>query len=179
MELLNYDKSILGSNGLAVGDFWRWAYSDILSNRNRAIFGEFLVASALGVIHQPRTEWDAVDIIYDGIKIEVKTSAYLQSWKQDKPSLIKFDIAKKKSWYADTNTYSDTPDRPSDYYVFCLFTERDEKKADVLNLSQWHFYILPTQLINDKFGEQKSISLRKIEREISPVAFHDIKAIIS
>lgn len=43
----------------------------------------------------PCIEWDAVDIIYKGIKIEVKSSGYLQSWNYDKLSKIRFDISKK------------------------------------------------------------------------------------
>lgn len=31
---------IPGLHGKTVGDFWQWAYSDILSNRNRSIFAE-------------------------------------------------------------------------------------------------------------------------------------------
>ena len=81
-----------------MGDFWSWAYSDILSNRNRSIFAEFIVGSALGVVDSPRVEWDAVDLRYKGKKIEVKASAYLQSWPQKKLSHIVFDIAKKRAW---------------------------------------------------------------------------------
>ncbi len=62
--------------------------SDLLSNRNRSIFAEFLVGAALGVLDKPRVEWDAFDLIYQGKKIEVKSSAYLQSWQQNSPSRI-------------------------------------------------------------------------------------------
>ncbi|MEB3356541.1 MAG: hypothetical protein VKK04_07425 [Synechococcales bacterium] len=83
---------IVPQANVTVQDFWAWAYSDILSNRNRSIFAEFLVAVALNVTHQPRVEWDAVDLRYDNKKIEVKSSAYFQSWQQEKLSLIRFDI---------------------------------------------------------------------------------------
>jgi len=38
-----------------------------------------------------------------GLRIEVKTSAYVQSWKQSKLSAISFDIAPKRGWDAATN----------------------------------------------------------------------------
>ena len=37
--------------GIAILDYWRWAYSDLSGNINRAIIGEFIVASALGITH--------------------------------------------------------------------------------------------------------------------------------
>ena len=39
--------------GATVGDFWAWAYSDILNNVDRAVFAEFVVGSALGVTDAP------------------------------------------------------------------------------------------------------------------------------
>ena len=66
--------------GRTVGDFWAWAYSNILTNNLRGVFAEFLVGTALGVVEGTRTEWDAFDLLYKGAGIEVKSSAYLQSW---------------------------------------------------------------------------------------------------
>jgi hypothetical protein len=60
------------------------AYSDILTNTSRGIFAEFLVAKALGVVEGVRpTGWNDFDLSYDGWKIEVKASAYVQSWHQE------------------------------------------------------------------------------------------------
>jgi len=61
---LNHDHPIPGLDGRTVGDFWQWAYSDILSNRNRSIFAEFIVGVALGAVVRPRIEWDAADLCY-------------------------------------------------------------------------------------------------------------------
>ena len=63
-----------------VGDFWAWAYSDILTNTSRGTFAEFLVGKALGVVEKVRpTGWEDFDLSYGGWKIEVKASAYVQS----------------------------------------------------------------------------------------------------
>ncbi len=108
---------IIGIEKCTVSDFRAWAYSDILSNRNRSIFAEFLIAFSLGVTDEPRVEWDAVDVRYGNFAIEVKSAAYIQSWKQSKHSTISFDIAKKKSWIAETNEYLPESSRISDCYV--------------------------------------------------------------
>lgn len=102
--------------------FWRWAYSDFLSNALRGVLAEFIVAQALGGDSRPRTEWDAYDLITkDGLKIEVKSSAYLQSWQQHRPSTIRFDIGLKRGWDAATNVYASEAGRAADVYVFCVF----------------------------------------------------------
>ncbi|AXG97954.1 hypothetical protein DVJ83_00840 [Deinococcus wulumuqiensis] len=43
-------------------DFWRWAYSDFLSNALRGVLAEYIVAQAAGCTHRARTEWDAYDL---------------------------------------------------------------------------------------------------------------------
>ena len=77
-----------------VSDFWRWSGSDLLSNTWRGIVAEFLVAKALGLTNKVRLEWDTVDLVTpDGVKIEVKSSAYLQIWDQKIHLAVKFGIA--------------------------------------------------------------------------------------
>jgi hypothetical protein len=67
---------------LTLLDFWQWAYSDLLSNTNRGRLAEFIVARALSLgLTDVRIEWDAVDLVTPtGVKVEVKSAAYLQSW---------------------------------------------------------------------------------------------------
>jgi len=78
----------LTSNGSTIGikliDFWKWSVSDLISNATRGRFAEFIVASALGInMENVRDEWSAYDLISpEGIKIEVKSAAYIQSWHQ-------------------------------------------------------------------------------------------------
>jgi hypothetical protein len=55
MKKLRASQTIPGIE-LTVGDFWAWAYSDLMVNTVRSIFAEFIVGTALGVIDQPRLE---------------------------------------------------------------------------------------------------------------------------
>ncbi|GAB3055164.1 hypothetical protein [Virgibacillus ainsalahensis] len=43
------DESLIKGTDASVSDFWRWAYSDMLSNTNRGILAEFLVGHAFGI----------------------------------------------------------------------------------------------------------------------------------
>jgi len=149
---------------LTISDFWSWAYSDVLVNTNRSVFAEFLVGSALGVLDKPRIEWDAVDLHYNEKTIEVKCSAYIQSWDQKAYSTILFDIGKKIAWHADSNTYEKEPTRSADCYVFCLFKELVKDKANILDTNSWEFYVVSTKRINEGLKDQKSIGAEKAER---------------
>ena len=75
----------LAGTDSTVLDFWRWSTSDLMSNATRGVLAEYLVAVALGVDDQPRIEWDAVDLRYEGRGIEVKSAAHHQSWPQARP----------------------------------------------------------------------------------------------
>ena len=146
-------------------DYWRWAHSDIASNSERGKLAEYIVKCAVNAPSQCRVEWDAVDIVSAaGVKIEVKSSAYLQTWKCSKFSSIQFDIAPKRSWFSETNEYSDSICRNSDVYVFCLFASQDPATADPLNLTQWEFYIISTKVLNECIPNQKPITLNSLKK---------------
>lgn len=164
--------------GLTVGDFWSWAYSDLLSNQNRGVFAEFLVGTALGVVDKPRVEWDGCDLIYRGHKIEVKASGFLQSWQQHTLSPVRFDIALKQAWDAAANTYSNRALRVSDCYVFCLFGETDPARISVLNVEAWSFFILSSRFIDARLGGQKTIGLAPLRQLCEPVHYDRLRAAV-
>jgi hypothetical protein len=147
-------------------DFWQWSASDLLGNALRGVLAEFIVLRALRLgSDQPRAEWDAVDIrTPDGLAVEVKSAAYLQSWTQKQPSKITFNISPAKvPWDARTNTSDAPAGRQADVYVFCLFAEKDRKRADPLDLDQWRFFILSARVLDETLGSQKTVSLGRLE----------------
>jgi len=84
-------------------EFLAWAYDDVLTNTTRGVLAEYIVATALGIGDTKRIEWDKVDlrvgrIGVDRFGVEVKSAAYVQAWKQTRPSEIAFDIAPTMGW---------------------------------------------------------------------------------
>ncbi|MPY66826.1 hypothetical protein F8S09_09005 [Deinococcus sp. SDU3-2] len=143
---------------------WRWAYGDFLANTGRGVLAEYLVARAVGCTHRPRVQWDAYDLrTDDGLKIEVKSAAYLQAWPQRRPSPIRFDIGLKYGWDAETNVSATEATRSAEMYVFCVFTARERASADPLDLGQWFFLVCSTRRLNARFATQKSVSLTALE----------------
>jgi len=144
--------------------FWQWSTSELLGNALRGILAEFIVASTIDVLDSPREEWDAYDLITkDGLKIEVKSSAYLQSWKQDKLSKISFGIQPTTVW-DENNKRSTESKRQADVYVFCLLAHKDQSSVNPLDLSQWEFYVLDTKVLDNKIPLQKKITLSSLLR---------------
>lgn len=161
-------------------EFWTWAYSDFLSNAGRGVLAEFIVGKALGCTNGQRTEWDAYDLKLDtGQAIEVKSAAYLQSWPQTKPSTIRFDIAKKLSWYSAQNTIAKQTERPADIYVFCVFAEMDRHEANPLDVNQWFFLAASTSMINTTFPNQKSVGLSVLEGSgLTRLSYSELSTVI-
>src|SRR5215216_807098 len=149
--------------------FWQWAFSNLASNALRGVLAEYIVACDLGVAGGVRTEWDAFDLrTPDGKKVEVKSAAYLQSWKQSAPSKICFDVRPTYGRDAATNTTSLERKRQADVYVFCLLAHSDKASLDPLDLSQWEFYVLLSKVLDERLPTQKTISLAGLLR-LGPV----------
>lgn len=152
--------------GFTVFDFWRWSSSDLVSNATRGRIAEFLVARALGVDGGIRNEWDAYDLTTASgrLRIEVKSSAYLQSWAQRVVSSISFDIRETVAWDADSNTFAaeNNRRRQADVYIFALLAHRTKETLNPLDVSQWDFFLLDTSILNQHAQKQRRISLERL-----------------
>lgn len=159
-------------------DFWQWSASDLLTNRQRGILAEFIVASSLNLLKSPREEWDSYDLVtLSGLKIEIKSASYIQSWEQEDYSKINFSIQPTVKWEKNKRTVKKV--RQSDIYIFCLLKTKDTNLINPIDLSQWEFYIIETSILNEKLKEQKSItlgSLKKLKPYIVP--YDEIKTTI-
>jgi len=144
-------------------DFWRWAYSDLIGNTDRGAIAEYIVAIACESDVKVRVSWDAYDLsLKNGLKIEVKSSAFLQTWKQKKYSTPIFNIPQTKAWNSIENTYDSSRKRQADVYVFALLAHLDKETINPLDTVQWEFYILSTKELNNISKNSKQISLKKL-----------------
>lgn len=166
-QLIFKDKEL----GSSVLDFWSWAYSDLIRNVNRGAFAEFIVLEAMnnqsGITPPPRTDFrvsmDAYDLLSpDGIRVEVKSSAYIQAWESEHPARISFRIAPAKSLDSSGNYSADSQYcRHSDVYVFCVWTAMS-REQNILDLSLWDFYVIATKTLDQKVPNQKTITFQSL-----------------
>ena len=103
-----------------------------------------------------RLERDDYDLNYKGLRIEIKSWAYIQSWEQRKFSNIIF-------WIKPTQAekWGDKK-RQSDLYIFCLLKHKQAWSIDPLKLEQRTFYTLPTSILDEKVEGQKTITLQSL-----------------
>lgn len=177
------NESLINFKGETIGtvlDFWKWAYSDLLDNAQRGILAEYLVANALNLQNTIRTNWDKYDLItQDGITLEIKTSAYLQTWGQKKLSNLIFGIQPTYGWNKETNEYDTLKSRQADIYIFCISNHTNPLTVNPLDLNQWDFYILNTKILDRKVGNQRSITLNSLKTLGAQYChFEDLKSTI-
>ena len=160
--------------------FWPRYGPDRRAPATCGIVAGFLVAIALGIAKGLREEWAAHDLTTEeGIRIEVKSAAYVQSWAQARPSRIIFGIRPSQRLDADANTGAGEAKRQADVYVFALLATRERAAVDPLDVSQWRFYVLPTRVLDDTLGTQETIGLAGLERlGAEPVAWRELASAV-
>jgi hypothetical protein len=163
--------------GESVVDFWQWAFSDILTNINRAVFGECLVGRALGLTHgKTRRTWDYVDFEYEGHAIEVKSTGFSQRWEAGKTHTNSFDIeAKIPTRFRRPSPDKDAvPERSGEVYVFAVFNSgaadidseavEDVDSEAVTDISKWGFYVFPRSELDERWPNQKKVSFNVVKK---------------
>jgi hypothetical protein len=124
----------VGAKSFSVLEFWSWALSDLQDNANRGVLAEFIVAKAIGAEIAVRGSWDDFDLVAPGgISVEVKASAFLQTWNQRPRTPPSFANLKVKN----------EPFFRAAIYVFALQTARTPQQFDPLDLAQWQFWVAP------------------------------------
>ena len=166
--------------GISLLEFWQWGFSDITNNTTRGILAEFIVARALECETHVRESWDSYDLITpQGIKIEVKSASYLQSWYQKKLSSIQFNCPKTIGWDPKTNIYQSEKERQADIYVFAVLAHKVKSSLNPLDVSQWEIYVIKTQRLNEIALNQKTITLNKLRRfGIEQVPYSKLKDVV-
>lgn len=155
--------------GATVLDFWKWAFSDLLLDTTRGKFAEFLVAWLIGEGgHSPpiTTEYDVEG--KDGLRIEVKSTAYRQRWlsttdRNTAPAFSGF----KRYRYVDRRPVGKR-DYLADVYVLALLAETDQGRVDPTNLAQWEFFVLSKEELRKASGDKGALSLTRVRAAVSP-----------
>lgn len=160
--------------GLSILEYWQWLYSDIYDLQDT--LAEYIVAKALGKDEPDNTgTWTLYDISYREKRVEVKETSYYHSWQTDeepKSKVRSFGITKAYSEYQDNTSELE---RQNDVYVFCLNTGETKNDSNPLQLEHWEFYVVPTSIINEKCGEQKTISLSRVRKLTNKVDYSKLK----
>ena len=129
----------------------------------RGILAEFIVWKALGAKTKLRISWSNFDVeTPSGVRVEVRSSAYLQSFAQKKLSKIRFTGLTARSWDDEKGVFSPEREIRADVFVFAIQTCTDPQAWDALDVGQWEFYAASAEAIR-KHG-WRSIGLPTLRR---------------
>jgi hypothetical protein len=160
-DALRGEQSFVGFDA-TVQEFWRFALGDLRMNNARGYLAEFIVAKALGIGNLRRIEWDAYDLLWEGITVEVKSSAYLQAWDQRRISTIQFTGLKGTRWHPRHDLDPLGRRYNAMVYVFCVQTATDHERYEPLALDQWTFYVVDRAKLVAL--DQKSVGLARVKQ---------------
>jgi hypothetical protein len=140
---------------------------------SRGVLAECIVAKALGIpTDGVRDLWDPFDLKLRRqdvtVRVEVKSSAYLQGWRQKTLSKISFSTRKTFAFDRDSGTSAKTAGWQSDVYVFAHLLHEDKSTVNPLDLDQWTFYVLPTDVLVRRTRSQYAITLKTLRSPIKP-----------
>jgi hypothetical protein len=145
----------------------------LITNVYRGHVAEAIVAAAL----EPDWLWCSADYSSwdfersDGVRLEVKQSAVLQTWSTEPPKRItgSFDIAERQGYW-EGPAWVATPGRCAQVYVLAHHTIIDDT-ADHRDPSQWQFYVVRAS----ELPVVKKISLGTLQRLAQPCGFAELR----
>ena len=169
---LTGDEPLAGTSA-TVRDFWSFALSDLKTNVARGVLAEFLVARAVGAEEGVRVSWDNFDVkTPDGIRIEVKSSAYLQGWRQAKLSTIRFTGLTGLTW-DDKDGWGAEREVRADVFVFGIQARKTHEEYDALDVAQWEWYVVSANSIVEHGA--RSVGMWFLERYAEgPLSYDEI-----
>lgn len=169
----------IGLTGATVGDFWQWAFGDLVTNTVRSVFAEYLVALALGVSDRPRIEWDQYDLTYRGVGIEVKAVGRVQAWAGPaRVGVPRFGTAAKRGGDAATNTTSLTAGRSAEAWVFGECTPTVTSSTLVAKPDSWRFHVVSRRWLDEHRPTQKTLSISQLARLVPSVSFFELRTAV-
>jgi len=164
---------------ITVLEFWRWAHSDLIVNSERGVVAEFIVALALGLHDTPRVPWHPFDLeTKDGVAVEVKSAAYLQRWQGRGPSKILFSIKPTRAEDPVTAEFAKEAKRQALVYVFAHLHHLDRETLDPLDIDQWSFYVVPTAMLDVRFGNRAAVTLAQLKALTTECSFSELRGAV-
>ena len=159
--------------------------ADVYARVSNAAFGRPLVMNLLrghvveavvALALEPDWRWCAADYAawdferHDGVRLEVKQSAHLQSWLSNSGAKARpsFDI-RERTGRSDGATWIAEVGRLAHLYLFCHHDRRDAS-ADHRDPSQWRFHVVPAASL----PPIKRIAIGSVERLSGSCGFDEL-----
>jgi hypothetical protein len=103
--------------------------------------------------------------------IEVKCSAFLQSWPQRAHSRLSFDRLRGRSWDPATNEFSLDEQVRAQVFVFAVQSQRNPDQYEMLDIAHWQFWVVNGGVIREQSA--KSVGIGWVARHAAGPFAHD------
>jgi hypothetical protein len=156
-------------------DFWKYKYSNVWNMQE--YIAEFLIEKSLRLEKSQNTDsWTLYDINYRNKRIEIKETSYYHPWNENSKISKQrvFGITMANSSY-ENSSEENKFERQNDLYIFCLNIGETKEESNPMNIKNWEFYIVPTKIINNVCGNNKTINLGKVKNIAKQVDYFEIK----
>lgn len=160
-----------------INDFYR---PKILSNLVRPLLIERMIELVLGenwkYVGANWSGWD-IEHIKKDYRIEIKQSSAWQTWSErssSKGRLTKgsFDIRNRTGYFSeDGSKWIAETGRHADAYIFAWHGVSVKDNVDHRDITQWEFYLLPTEQLPAK---NKTISLSRLQKLSDLVSYREL-----
>jgi len=135
----------------------------LIENNLRGVFAEYLIVDILGANWSVcEGSWNGWDI--DGpndTRVEVKSSAYIQSWYDWSVEKGKTGVSVPRFDIAERNNVKLEKHRAADLYIFALHAEKKPELADHRIVEQWNFCVVKSAVLPKG---QKSIGVSGVQK---------------
>lgn len=75
---------------------------------------------------------------------------------------IRLGICPTHTWDSEENICAGSLQRQADVYVFCVVKHKEQETLNLLDVDQWEYYTLSTEVLSRGANNQKTISLHHI-----------------
>ncbi len=138
---------------------------------------EYLVWRATGVERPVRVEWDAFDVLWGDIRVEVKSSALVQRWAQRQPSTLAFSGLRGKLLDPETNTYAAESTYNADVYVLSRESRGARAVSTNSDIANWRFAVLSCAAL-EATGQSTLTWVRAQQLATAVVGYDELAAAI-
>lgn len=161
-----------GPSGFTLGDFWSWAFSDLLDHDVRAAFAQFVVCLGLDRTALPRVSWTGGDLPYRGRSLRVVHLGHVAAWDVDAPATVWQGAEGERDphWSRQRDAVVELGgEGAADCWIVSHDPRRDPRALDPLDVAEWEFFVLPHHAVELEAGPERVLALRRMRFLAEPV----------
>lgn len=164
-----------GVEGVTLGDFWTWAFSDLVGERTLGSLAEFVVGLSLENLERPRSG-RSPSLLYLGKRIEIRTVLWSGAMDRRTLQTTRFEVTPPS--IDGDGEGGEVHERPVDCYVFCLLSMSVMGSGDPTDMRNWDFFVVEPEGLEEALGGRRSIRLQELCHIAMPLTHEQLRGAV-